>query len=108
MEPVKKITASSSARTVRRPAMKVIRGTIEKTDRMFDLLGWGALPIEIKMAIAEDVRAYINELEGRYATCDPHVQRRRESVDFWVNSFLEGYCSAERAAECLSVHRLDS
>ncbi|MEX2435190.1 MAG: hypothetical protein WD735_00815 [Balneolaceae bacterium] len=72
-------------------------------EKMFSMLGWGDLPSELKMEIEEDVKGYIDELNGQYSTCCPFVQRRRESVDFWVNSFLDGICSAATATEALKV-----
>lgn len=75
-------------------------------DEMFKLVGWGDLPDELKFEIEVDVKGYIDELNGRYSTTCSLVQRRRESVDFWVNSYLDGICSLETAVEALKVKRL--
>lgn len=75
-------------------------------EQMFVMLGWGELPNEIKLVIEEDVKGYIDELHGNYSTNCPLVQRRRESVDFWVNSYLDGLCTTDTAAEALKVKTL--
>ncbi len=74
--------------------------------QMFDLLGWGNLPEEMKYMIKGDVKGYIDELQGNYSTSCPLVQRRRESVDFWVNSYKDGICSLQNALDALKITRL--
>lgn len=74
--------------------------------RMFDLLGWGELPEELKFSIKEDVKGYLDELHGEYSTNCPLVQRRRESVDFWVNSYKDKLCSLETALKALKTTQL--
>ncbi|NBC05414.1 MAG: hypothetical protein GVY20_17145 [Bacteroidetes bacterium] len=78
----------------------------KELEEMFQLIGWGDLPEELKFAIESDVRGYIDELNGRYSTTCAGVQRRRESVDFWVNSYLDGICSLETALDALRVTKL--
>lgn len=73
---------------------------------MFDLLGWGDLPEELKYTIKEDVKGYIDELTGCYSTSCPLVHRRRESVDFWVNSYNDNICSLQAALDALKTTRL--
>lgn len=75
-------------------------------EEMFNLIGWGELPDELKFAIESDVKGYIDELNGRYSTTCAGVQRRRESVDFWVNSYLDGICSLNTALDALRVTKL--
>lgn len=75
-------------------------------EQMFALLGWQELPNEIKLNIEEDVKGYIDELHGRYSTSCKLVQSRRERVDFWVNSYLDGVCTSDTAAEALKVNWL--
>lgn len=75
-------------------------------EQMFDMLGWQELPNEIKLAIEEDVKGYIDELHGHYSTNCPFVQRRRERVDYWVNSYLDGVCTSDTASEALKVKSL--
>lgn len=70
------------------------------------MLGWGDLPEELKMVIEEDVKGYIEELKGQYCTNSEWVQRRRESVDFWVNSYLDEICSLQTAVSSLRVNKL--
>ena len=74
--------------------------------KMFDLLGWGDLPEELKFTIKDDVKGYVDELNGEYSTNCPLVQRRRESVDFWVNSFKDNLCSLNTALNALKTTRL--
>lgn len=74
--------------------------------QMFDILGWGNLPEEMKYMIKEDVKGYIDELQGNYSTSCPLVQRRRESVDFWVNSYKDGICTLQNALDALKISRL--
>lgn len=77
-----------------------------QTQEMFDLLGWGELPAELRFVIEADVKGYVDELEGRYSTNCSLVQRRRESVDFWVKSFMDQICSLETAVNLLRVTKL--
>lgn len=78
----------------------------KKTDELFIILGWGGLPGELKYAIEEDVKGYVDELTGNYSTNCPFVQRRRESIDFWINSFMDGICTLDTAIDALRVNRL--
>lgn len=77
-----------------------------ETEEMFTLLGWGDLPGELKLVIEEDVKGYIDELRGQYCTNSEWVQRRRESVDFWVNSYIDGICDESTAIDSLRVKKL--
>jgi len=63
----------------------------------FDLLGWGSLPDELKIEIYNDVRFMVMELKGRFSSCDEFVQKRRNSVHFWVSSFQDGICTLAAA-----------
>lgn len=78
----------------------------KELDEMFQLLGWSDLPVSLKLAIEDDVIGYMDELTGRFSTNCAAVQRRRESVDFWVKSYLNNLCSLETAAESLKVNPL--
>jgi len=73
----------------------------QKTEEMFRMLGWADLPQELKLEIKDDVKGYIDELEGKYSSICPFIQRRRESVDFWVNSYKDGVCSLGTALDTL-------
>jgi hypothetical protein len=75
-------------------------------EEMFDMLGWGDLPNQLKLAIEEDVKGYIDELHGNYSSSCSLVQRRRESVDFWVNSYLDGVCTLDTASDALKVKQM--
>ena len=73
-----------------------------KLHEMFALLGWEMLPLELKYAIREDVKGVVDELQGQYASCDPNVHRRRKRVIYWVESYMNGICSASTAVEALT------
>lgn len=75
-------------------------------EEMFSLLGWSDLPQELKIEIKDDVKGYIDELEGNYCSSCSFVQRRRESVDFWVSSFKEQICTLETALQALRANKL--
>lgn len=77
-----------------------------KSDEIFQTLGWEGLPSELKFEIEEDVIGYYNELHGQYSTNCEFVQRRRESVDFWVKSYMDHLCTLETAIESLKVNRI--
>ena len=72
----------------------------------FELMGWGQLPDELKIEIFEDVRFMVQELRGYYSSCDPYVQRRRETVHFWISSFQDGVCTLNAAIKALKVKPL--
>ncbi|MCC5915582.1 MAG: hypothetical protein JJU46_14500 [Balneolaceae bacterium] len=74
-----------------------------KTQQMFEMMGWGELPEELKLTIEQDVKGYVDELEGSYCTSCAYVQRRRKRVDYWVNCFLDGICSEKTAVDALRV-----
>lgn len=73
---------------------------------MFELMGWGDLPDALKMEIKDDVAAMVDELHGQYSSCDPHVERRRQRVVYWVNNFKDGICSLKTAVDALRVRSL--
>jgi len=104
-------TAVKSTRKFRpEPVLRAIFKEAElehrKIQQVFELLGWSNLPEDLKYVIKDDVRCYIDELEGRYSTNSPLVQRRRESIDFWVNSYQDGICSLQSTLDALQTARL--
>lgn len=104
-------TALKSPRNFRpEPVLRSIFREAELEHRqiqqMFGLLGWEDLPDELKYSIKEDVKGYINELQGNYSTNCPLVQKRRERIDYWINSFKDGICSLESALNALKTTRL--
>lgn len=72
----------------------------------FDLLGWGNLPDELKIEINEDVKFMVQELKGKFSSCDPFVKRRRESVHYWVSCFQDGICTLETAIKSVKVQSI--
>ena len=72
----------------------------------FELMGWELLPDELKIEIYDDVRFMVMELKGLFSSNDPHVHRRRESVHFWVQSYLDGICSKDAALNVLKIKQL--
>lgn len=77
-----------------------------QSELMFRMMGWADLPDLLKIEIRDDVKGYYNELTGQYSSNDSSVQRRRESVDFWVNSYTDGLCTLETAAKALKVNSI--
>jgi hypothetical protein len=77
-----------------------------KSDEIFQTLGWEELPAELKFEVEEDVKGYYDELHGLYSTSCEYVQRRRESVDFWVKSFKDGLCSLQTAIDSLRANKI--
>ncbi len=69
----------------------------------FELMGWAKLPDDIKIEIYQDVRFMVKELKGLFSSCDPYVQRRRETVHFWVQSYLDNIASKEVAVKALKI-----
>jgi hypothetical protein len=100
-QPAKK-TGSPALLTILRNAKK----QQAESEKMFAELGWEELPAELKFEIEDDVKGYMEELHGRYSSNCPYIQRRRESVDFWVQSYMEGICSLETAVDSLRVKEL--
>ncbi len=72
----------------------------------FELMGWAKLPDELKIEIYDDVRFMVKELKGLFSSCDPFVQRRRETVHFWVQSYLDKIASKDAAIKALKVKTL--
>ena len=86
--------------------LQIAKEEYRQREEMFKLLGWDNLPEELKFAIEDDVKGYMDELHGRYSTNCALVQRRRESVDFWVKSFIDGICTLKTAVEALRIQQL--
>ena len=75
----------------------------EDMQQAFTLMGWGNLPDELKMEIYNDVRFMVQELKGLYCSADPHVERRRETVHYWVSCYQDGICTLETAVKALKI-----
>ncbi len=99
----KKITRKKIQEPALLSILKQAKREHRKREQMFELIGWNSLPEELKIEIEADVKGYIDELHGRYSTNCPHVQRRRESVDFWVKSYMDGICTLQTALDALKV-----
>jgi vacuolar-type H+-ATPase catalytic subunit A/Vma1 len=98
--------STANMEPVLRKVLKEAEQEHEELQEMFRLMGWEALPDALKIEIKDDVSAMVDELQGNYSSCDPHVARRRRRVIHWVNSFLDDICSLETAIEALRVRRL--
>lgn len=89
------------------PILRKVLAEAEQEHRslqeMFRLMGWGGLPDELKLAIKDDVAAMVAELHGQYSSCDPHVDKRRQSVTYWVNCYQDGICTLKTAVDALKV-----
>jgi hypothetical protein len=77
-------------------------------DQILELMGWNTVPAELITDILDDISAFADELKGAYSTVCPYVIRRRQSIDFWIRSVMEGACSVGTAREALRVTRLGS
>ena len=92
------------------PVLKRIQQeSIEEYNEMqqaFNLMGWGDLPDALKIEIHEDIKFMVEELQGRYSSCDPFVKKRRESIHYWVSCFQDGICSLDTAINALKVKAL--
>lgn len=75
-------------------------------EEVYELMGWAALPEELKIEIKEDIKAFREELAGNYSTCDPFIQRRRQRIDYWVRAYNDGICSLKTAVNALRVRPL--
>jgi hypothetical protein len=72
----------------------------------FNLMGWGDLPDALKIEIHEDVKFMVEELKGRFSSCDPFVKRRRKSIHYWVSCYQDGICTLKTAINALKVKSL--
>lgn len=100
------LTSLKGGKTATRKKLRLhsdLRKERKRMEEIYALLGWSDLPEVLKNVVAADVKGYADELEGRYSTRCEYVQRRRESVDFWVRSYKDGLCSAEAASDALMM-----
>ncbi|WP_138429265.1 hypothetical protein [Fodinibius saliphilus] len=91
---------------VLRKVLKEAEREHQELQEMFEVLGWGELPDALKMEIKDDVSAMADELRGQYSSCDPHVERRRQRVVYWVSNFMDGICSLRTAIDALRIKPL--
>lgn len=91
---------------VLRKVLKEAEREHQQLQQMFKLMGWGDLPDALKIEIKDDVSALVEELKGRYSSCDPAVGRRRQRVVHWVDSYQDGLCSLQTAVEALRIRSL--
>lgn len=89
-----------------RKVMKQAQKEHEELQHVFRMMGWSGLPDLLKIEIKEDVIAMVDELKGRYSTCDAHVLKRRKSITYWVGCYRDGICSLHTAIEALKVKKL--
>ncbi len=78
----------------------------QKLQEVFALMGWGSLPDRLKVEIKDDVSSMVDELKGRYSTCDPFVLKRRKRIHYWVENYRENMCSLKTAVEALRIKKL--
>lgn len=69
----------------------------------FKQMGWDDLPAELLLEIRDDIKAFKEELDGYYSTCDPFVRNRRKSIRYWIRSYREGLCTLKTAVDALKV-----
>ena len=83
-----------------------IHPLLRESREIFDQMGWGGLPDELKLTIAIDLVGFRDELTGLYSTKDPNVMSRRKSIYYWVNQYLNGICSERTAVQSLRIMNL--
>lgn len=103
METTKTTTRSETLSPLLDRILDEARTEDREIRQVLSLMGWEPLPDALVFEIKEDIRAFCRELEGRYASCDPFVTRRRRRVDYWVRQYLEGACTLETAVNALHV-----
>lgn len=109
MNTAAKITQKRSDVNLEPVLRKVLREAEQEhreLQNMFQLMGWSELPDRLKMEIKDDVSAMVDELKGKYSSCDPYVARRRQRVVHWVSSYLDGICSLQTAIDALAIKKL--
>lgn len=75
----------------------------EQLNQVYAAMGWNDLPYRLKFLIAPDIVGYFDELTGKYATCDPFVQARRQRVLYWIDTFRKGLCSLDTIMDALKI-----
>lgn len=103
---ISKQQGTENMEPVLRKVLKEAEQEHQQLQEMFKLMGWGDLPDALKIEIKDDVSALVDELQGRYSSCDPGVARRRQRVVHWVDSYEDGICSLQTAVEALRVRSL--
>jgi hypothetical protein len=83
-----------------------IHPLLRESREIFDQMGWGGLPDELKLTIAIDLVGFRDELTGLYSTKDPNVMSRRKSIYYWVNQYINGTCSEITAVKSLIIMNL--
>lgn len=104
--PKKKSATALFAIPVLRRIQKESREEYLEMQQAFELLGWGDLPDELKIEINNDIKFMVEELKGRFSSCDPFVKRRRESIHYWVSCYQDGICTLNSAINALKVKAL--
>jgi len=97
---------NTNVEPVLRRVLQEARKEHQQMNEMFALMGWEGLPDALKIEIKDDISAMVKELKGQYSTRDPHVERRRRRVVYWVDMFKDGACSKQTAIDALRVRSL--
>lgn len=87
-------------------ASKKLHPLLREATDIFDQMGWGGLPDDLKLTIAIDLVGFRDEITGLYSTKDPNVLSRRKSIYYWVNQYLNGVCSEQTAVQSLRILNL--
>jgi len=102
---------------IKKPKLQIIDPLLRKvfveaehdhrvSEQGFDAMGWGDLPEELKIEIKDDIKSFMEELNGSFSSCDPWVQKRRKSVYYWVNMYREGNVTLGTAINALRIRSL--
>lgn len=100
------LTSVPVATTIKGSTTSKIHPLIKESRDILEWMGWSGIPDPMKLVIAIDLIGFRDELNGLYSTRDPYVLARRKSVYYWVNQYLNGYCSTETAVQSLKVMNL--
>lgn len=88
---------------------KVVRSKnplLIESREIFEAMGWGDLPENVKLTIAIDMIGFQDELRGLYSTKDTMVLNRRKRIHYWISNLQEGLCSPETVVDALRVSYL--
>lgn len=88
---------------------KVLRDAQEEHQELldaFELMGWGGLPVELKIEIKDDIAAMVDECKGQYSTCDPFVLKRRQRIVYWVENYQDDICTLKTTVQALRIEKL--
>lgn len=97
------MSTALKTRLPRMSAVPMADPLLSEASDILALMGWSDIPSTLQRVIAVDVIGYRDELLGLYATSDPHVMARRNSVYWWVEAYRSGTCALDEAVSALRM-----